>query len=119
MATKLAERLASREQLPDIAVMIRENVHRLRRVMRGLAVDQQRVLRMHGIDDCPFHDIAPSFGHSTSWAHDPPGLRKNGCCTANKELKLYVGLVRSAGQAGRRQDAQHRITAIIPLLFRR
>jgi RNA polymerase sigma factor (sigma-70 family) len=67
---RLVERLASREHLPDIAAMIHENGRRLRRVMRGLTVDQQRVLRMHGIDDCPFQEIAATFGHSASWAHD-------------------------------------------------
>lgn len=67
--TKLAERLASRELLPDIAAMIRENADRLRRVMRGLTVDQIRILRRHGIDDRSFKEIGAEFGHSASWAY--------------------------------------------------
>ena len=54
----------------DELLLIHEHGRRLRRVMRGLTVDEQRVLRMHGIDDCPFHAIAATFGHSTSWADD-------------------------------------------------
>jgi DNA-directed RNA polymerase specialized sigma24 family protein len=69
-AARLAERLASREPWPDIAAIIRENAQRLRRVMRGLTVDQQLVVRLHGIEDRPFHEIGTKLGHTASWAYD-------------------------------------------------
>jgi RNA polymerase sigma factor (sigma-70 family) len=69
-AARLAERLASHEPSPDAAAMIRENRERLRRAMRGLSVDQLRVVRLHGSEDRPFEEIGAKFGRSASWAYD-------------------------------------------------
>jgi DNA-directed RNA polymerase specialized sigma24 family protein len=69
-AARLAERLASRERLPDVAAVIRENAHRLHKAMRGLSAVQLLVVRLHGIDGCPFQEVGAKFGHTASWAHD-------------------------------------------------
>ena len=67
-AARIAERLASDEPLPHIAAIMRENAERLRRAMRGLNVDQVRVVRLHGIDGRSLREISATFNHAPSSA---------------------------------------------------
>jgi RNA polymerase sigma factor (sigma-70 family) len=69
-AARLAERLASGEPLPEVAAIVHENAQRLHRAMRGLTVDQLRVIRLHGIDGRSLREISAQFGHAPSWAHE-------------------------------------------------
>jgi RNA polymerase sigma factor (sigma-70 family) len=67
-AGQLAEGLASCEPSPEVAAEIRENAQRVRLALRGLSVDQLRVVRLHAIDGRSMREIAAKFGHVPSWA---------------------------------------------------